>query len=46
MIINMTDNMTFLKGEHGKIQKCKHVSERSALCSLLFQVVFGAFPVG
>lgn len=33
--------MTFLKGEHGKIQKCKHVSKRSTLCSLFFQVVFG-----
>lgn len=33
--------MTFLKGEHGKIQKCKHVSKRSTLCCLFFQVVFG-----
>ena len=40
-IINMTDNMTFLKGEHGKIQKCKHVSKRCTLCCLFFQVVFG-----
>ena len=35
----MTDNMTFLKGEHGKIQKCKYVSKRSTLCCLFFQVV-------